>query len=1388
MFEEIDQIEWHQTDESSNQYLKKNHSEKENEKHNLKIKFAVIDSLVACNAYFKLAQLSKESSGNEILKIRLQTALAVLLLPKPSEKKGALKIIGDIDFTKLPDKSYFKLLTFCTDYLNNEEIKKYFPKRDISTPVFFEKVVVQARMTYKIRKEIINLYDNLKPIWIFQPELVPTLRKELLYLSSPGAQIYDSILTLSGVWNISRTKVPDENKILIQLKKSIKSLYIEHSTDFKSRASGLFDMDTDSSFIASSLKSIFEKIFGLAIELLSEAKLKELIDFWIQCDNSGDGYKHYNVGIAIARLINLSRYKKVSELAFKLIEHAEQYAREEHDTIQLTINLSLIAEAYGICGFEADFQRVYDQLIETAFGVGHRKDYQASNIIEPLRFLDQIDPENALARFSEVLYIQGKLFGAGNGRMYHICLSELLAYAAKSYPSLAFDLMQREEVNISRDETIHYITAPLIRNCPKEHLELYFSLIKTLPRWRNGGTSEGYFLQLSGILLSRAADFKDEEIILKIINLVKFNLLVELEEPKELLKFSEILHKSGIDYTVYLLPDPKISDTTTQNQYFTENTGNNISSKEKEEYNLDFNELLALLEDNYVDFEKHVQSKAEKQTLKSRNEELKKAYRTEKKLFTGFKETLSVHDKNILESSTREIIKKFAALKNSSFSLNPADKLSLSEFKKIVSQFFTEVDNLFAGGIFKIYLTEKLEINKMVANYLHTINSQDDFFSLHILSDDDILNLADECSLSSIDNLIDFVEKWTKRRIRSAALLKIAHRLIAFDLKKAKQVVAVACDFEFDSLLFPRYDSHELDFDLLEALLEADADFGKKFLLESYYIQNGRYGGDLNRSMKRLLKYQAYFESESVKGYYDANLQYNKQLAAGLPNKTNKYEHIAAHKETLTFPEIIIKHLVWLFNYPAVKVREEALKSSLELIDDQPGYLQTFINTGIKKGSDNEVEYSLVVLQALALKNPAVLQPFKDEFMSLLQKEHYNILETAKELLLLLNQSALAFLTSDELLLLQNLNSAAVLPETSYLFKDEMPETFICSSFQRELTNKINFNDKDSNTYETLFLDLISKGVQDYNMEQESEVHQNYNMNTNFDTIEIESPFYLEVKGSLNKIFHQKIKQDKFKIDFIKSIKNYFRVYDPSKLLYSVLTRPLYINWIPEKISKQDFLLFSDIGQLVTGFVKREQDYITLAEYGSQRVDRYSELSGTCYFEVRTFIKNNDYELSEMEKLSFTDLINTYSYEMPEIDHPGSFPIKQLQPLIQISKNSFRGEPDLINAGIYPDTFPELEPDEREQPLINTNNDDKKLKALRWINANTSSTDSRRYKPKSEGYTLKIKKEILIDYLKKNNLTLCYNVRLRRSADQYILEREMVWKTIQKTFVIDLDQ
>lgn len=1390
MFDEIDTIKWVKSDKHQVGYHKENFSEEENAKTNFKIKLKVIDFLFECKKYDELIKLSKAFEADKKLLTNIKIALIKLLLP--SDKVSANKLIGEIDFVIISDKPYFNLITYCSDYLKNEEILQLFPKRDINKPILYDKVVDRDGMHYAIHKDITNLFDELKPIWIFKPEIVNTLLLRVSSLPSPAKDIYNSVFYLSELWNKSRTLNLTENAKVIKAKQAIKELYVPRKIEYRKTEHGLFDADFDPTFISSSIRNIYNTIFNFYTDLFSKENIEELVSYWFTLEESEDGYRHYTIPLEIAKVINESQHKNLKELTHKLIKHSEKIARQEEETATLTSYIGEVAEAYGICGFNDDFKRIYNQLIEIAFGLGYRKDYQASYIITPLELLHKTDPENTLKRLSEVLDVQYRLSDAGNGRMLHICLSELIEFTAERFPELAFILLEKEEKNLWREEAIDIVFEPLINASSKENLPLFFSIVKTLPRWDKGGTRDNFFLTLSLQLLKRAVQLQDDSFISDLLKVVKQNTIVELEDITELEKFSEVFIEVGKDYNEYSLPTPKKK---------AEETPKEKRIPQDEKFAIKFSApnittLIKLFEKDYSEFEIFIQVQYEICLKNRRIQTFRNEYYRSKSTFEKFFKSLQEDIQLSSEKYLKRVIRNYIDLKKKVIDFNPNSFLKSEELEKFFNEFITTTNSLFPNDALKNFVEKEFEKDKWIENILQFINEHRDFVFSNVISEENVFYLVENVSLLHIDNLIAFVNKWTSGKSNSICSLKIANRLISLNPSKAKDILLKVAHDETDNLLFPRReDSEKLGFDIIETFIKSDKVFGKKFLLRSYISQKGRYSDDLIAALDKLLKYQEYFDDEkALEVFYEYNLQYNKELAEGLPEKENDYEFILNHKEKLTLSECTIKYLVSIFNYPVVKIRELTLQSVFDLMIEKPEYLKDLFKFGVECGTDNQIEHCLIVLNSISLSNPSILLPFKKELFAIANKNHFNILESFKELLLRLNHFKKGFLGIDELAIVNKLNYKSPILFNNKILSPKKGRNFLYSTFQTDLLKKLYDNEDDeTEIQDDLYSDLVSKDLGDYNVDKEGSVHRRYNINTNFDTIEIQSPYYDETKGSLNRIFNSKIKRGCFEEIFIEEIKTMFRVYDPSKLLYTIVLRPDYLDWLPKDISESDFIEFKDFDNLVNLFTNRETDYLTLVEIGSQRPNKdYSENEFTSYFEVIAYLKKKDFDDSVLDKgkwkmLPFIKEENLNANEISSTNFTStSFPIKEIKPLLEISENNFRGKPDLVNANLLSDVFADLGIEKANLLEIMQGKKSYPIEAFRWQNAYTSGTGRRRYKPTSEGFTLKINREVLLNYLSQMNMSLCYDISLSRSTTKYRPENYMDWFNLKKRIEVNL--
>ncbi len=1391
LFEDIDKIKWVKSDRHQVGYYKENINNKENAKTNTEIKSEVIDYLFECKKFDELISLSKIFKSNKELLTKIQIALVKLLLI--SDKTSACKLINKIDLSIITDKSYFEIISYCSDYLNNSEIIQQFPKREVIKPNLHDKVINHEEMNYVIRKDIIELFNDLKPIWLFKPEMINQLLLRVSSLSRPARNIYNSIFYLSELWNKNRNlKLTEDAKIKL-VKQSLKELYVPRRKDNRKTNEGLFDHDHDVPFISSSINNLFSTIFNFSIKIFSKEKIEELINYWFTLEESNDGYRHFTVALDIAKEINSYQGGKLTELIHKLIQHSENIVRHEEDTETLTTDIVEVAHAYAISGFKEDFTIIYNQLVELSFGLRYKKDYRSSNITYPLELLHEQDPDGTLDRLSEVFNIQNQLAGVGRSRMHHICLSELVSFTATHFIELAFLLLEKEEKYLWREESIDIVFEPLINKATKEQLPLYFSIVKTLPRWNKGSTKENFFLKISLQLLKKAINFNDELFISDLLEVVKQNTIVELEDLGELEIFSEALIEAGINHTKYSLPTPKKKEEE-------EVKDKRIPQDEKylEKFSTpNFTTLITLFEKDYSEFEKFIQSPYEICLRNRRIQTFRNEYYRSKSTFEKFYTSLPDSIQQSSRKNLKSVIKNYIKFKKQVTNFNPNSFLKFTELECFFNDFVTETNSLFPDNAFKDFIEKEFEKDKWIENILQFVNDNRDYIFKKVISEENIIGIVKQVSILKYDELLAFINKWTAGTINSIASKIIANRLFPIDPSKAKKILLAVTEYETDNLLIPLRDSSiKLEFDIIETSIKSDEEFGKKYLLRSYISQNTRYEDNLIDSFDKLLKYRDHFDEKDVINiFYESHIQYNQELARGISEKEDKYGFIREHNETLDLKEITIKYLVKYFDYPVVKVRELTLQSVFDLVYNNNGHLKDLFKYGITKGTNNQIEHCLVVFHSISIKNPKILLQFKKELISITNTAHFNILESLKELLFRLNEFGDSFLSTDEISNLNKLNSTNPILYSNRLLTPQKKKNFIYSSFQVNLLKELYDNEDDiTEIQDDIYADLVAKDLGNYKADEEGSIHRYYNINTNFDTIEIQSHYTDELKNSINKIFHSKIKRNCFEKSFVDKIKTKFRLFDPFKLLYKTMPKPSYVNWLTKDISEFDFNGFEDFDILANSFVNRENEYVTLVEFGSQRSGhKYDDFQAICYFEVYAYLKKDGLDDSVLDngKRKISPIItneNLYSYELPSDKYSTkSFPINEIQPIIEISYNNFRGESDLVLANLLSDVFRDFGIEKISLTEIMQIKKDYQLEGIRWQNAYTSGVDRRRYKATSEGYLLKIKRKTLMNYLSKNNLVLCYDIYLRRSTTKHRPEAYMDWYDLNRRIEATLD-
>ncbi|WP_323028287.1 NACHT domain-containing protein [Gelidibacter japonicus] len=1381
VFKRIDKIAWKKRDDHARNFKKTDYSKKQNKKINRKIKQKLVNYLLLHKQFDKLILLDKANVDDKKIVIMIKLAIAKFFVK--DDKSTTIGILNEIDFKQISNANLLSQISYFSSFLTFEEIVKIFPKPKIVLPKIENKIIEQGRMQFKIKKNIVSLFDLLKVIWVFEPNLINAVKLKVTLLRDPSLGIYDSILKLSQFWKDSKTTHVTESSKLKALKKSLEYLYIKHPKFLQKRSYGLMDGDDDSYFIRRSLNNISNNVFQLAADNLKEQSLKKFIQYWLELEAGDNGYREHKVGIGFAKILNKEHRDSLNIEILKIIQHSEEIVRQDEDTNSLLEHLGEIAEIYGVCDFQDHFMRLYNEFIVVAFGVGYRKDYQASYITNALEAVHETDPENTLKRLKDVFSVQTQLAYAGNGRMNHICKSDLISFTGERYPGLAFSLLSFEENNLGRSEAISRVLQPLIKKARKGELQLLFAVIKTLPKWDVGGTSKGEFLELTAQLLKRTLEIDEKDFIPNISKEIMFNILVELEEIKKFEEFYKLLKTYSLDPNDYGLPDIDFKEDESQKKKQYRGKFLATFSKPTKE------QLLDLFNNDFEKFNSTLESLQRTQIENGRRTGVRNEYYPLKESFQDFFDTLSNGEQKKIKPY--QLLRWFIEYKDYITVVKGShiekDLIEL-HFKALCDK----IDKAHPKANLKKYVTEDCDLNKIVDEIYSNVNNNPDSVLYAVLTDEDVFEIVTKASLLKQQSIEDFLDRWVKDHTYSKAILILANRLVNPQPEKAKKMLDDIAEKEYDSLLFSNhYNKDTLGFNVVETLIKADSQFGKRYLLKSFISQKGRYFYELLSSINMLMEYTPYFEGENVaESFFKANLEYNVGLAEGLPKKTADYDFVEQYTPDVEFSEIIIIYIVSLFDYPVIKIRELALQALSDIFLEIPDYLSHFLKNNLHNLDFNKVEHLLTVLISIAHKEPKRLVDYKKEIWVLFHLRHFNVNQLLISLFTVLSNHNKKLLNKNEQLFIKNLNqpSTIIIPPEFKVY--ENGGRFIYSDFQADILYQIRRNDLCNEVIQDeLYTDLKQqKGLGDYDAENEGVVHRNYNINTNFDVIEIHSNYYEEVKNSLNEILYKKIKRDCFEPEFVEELALDFRLYDPSSLLYKTITRPSYINWLP-KASPEDFMMFKDLYNITETFIDREQDYITLYESGSQRsLDGYRESKFTTYFEVSTFLKKKDLTI-DIENLKYDHFIprkNCFDFEMPGSTRSiHSFPVKGILPLLEVSENNFRGEKGISRGmlskeflkclGYYPITL---------LNLLQYPSNCEEIKAFQWQNAYTSGR--RRYKPSSEGFTIKIDRYKLKEFIDNNNFEVCLCVEVSRANTPYVNESYMNWENYRKIFIVKI--
>jgi hypothetical protein len=1389
LFAEVTDYEWRTSDEHTHAVTLA--SPDENERTNNSIKRQITDVLFSAKNYHGLVEITQEPSCHPSVKSHAALRTSELLL-QAGELNEAVRFIDLIDFALINRVVYNRLLIEFAEANSYQRVTSNVPTK-YPPPELFQGLIID-KPDYTLKDELLRLYDDLRVCFLQKSADASAYEIKADSFNVPERNFFKAIIDLSALWSESvQEGVPAAEK-----SRRIKRILNELNVDRELIRRAFQDTFNDAYFVGRGVHQIYAHIFSFVAKNISTSYMDDLVSYWLQLDEGLHGFKNQHSSLGFAKFLHALLESDLRPAILRLLKRAEAQARLDEETLTLMSNLVECAEGYGHCGFDTEAKRLWDELYILACGVYSRKDYQFSEAIYALERAHKYHPENSSKRLGTLLTLAHQLRGAADDRAVARAIGDLIDFSIEISPALAIELLDKEERSIFRGEVIEAISKTLAKRADIK-LRYVWALVRTMDKWENfrdyNDNTYPAMLKFFVVCLQR----KDWELAQEIYEYARHQLLVEKEMPQRVYEFAKEATTRGAalsftdeDYITFKTDWDREQELKARNEQNRSHIPRRSRERRIKQPSLD--ELHNLAEEDFGKFQALLDKISEQYFHASRTDDLKHAYSTLKDALLKVLPLKPPGRPAHVEISPLTNIRYFVEFKRGVLGLRGQSEF---EYKRQVEQLFetllVNVCQPLLGEEWHDLVEGKFDYKEWLNKFTERTYRPILGFRLDVL-DKRLPQLVEQSSLANLRNWEEFCRHHLFGYDLTTALLSIAIRIKNIDKNHSLELLQEA--FNSNKDFFYDYGRRATN-PFLNLLFELDPQRAKEVLLDGFSHQYRQNPKDIIYHLDQVLEYADCFgEPEIYEFTYTEYEEYNARLAEGLTKKETDLEWIEEFKPEQHFEFAVVQYLLRLFNYPEVEIRKLSLASLFDLIKFDNRLLSAAF-TYCQAAQENVKEHFLSLVYSIALYDHSLVFTFKDHLFASLETPHFNIRQSAKEILLYCVERGSA-LTRGEMRKLEITNVKPQLMIPSVIEGTlQKGRKFIPCSYQTNVLHELFTYHADDNLTDKVYTRLLQLGWTSTSwMQQESAVHRAHNINANFDTIEINGPYFQAVQKVLNEVFVKEIEEQKYEDADIDTLKYEFRLYDPSDLFVQRVKRSQNVNWLGPATTQDDFLEFNDIEQRLSSFIARDDEWITLYEDGSQRTGNDYDRSGasSTYFNVIAFLADKSV-VQEVGKLFSTYAPtpyfmtkNRYRHEIPNLFPAGSsYPTDKIKPIIGISRNLFRGQQELSIAALLPDFLEELGLSREDSSSLNFHkNGERLVEFISWQEA--YDQDRRRQKPVSAGVLLKVRKSLLESYLHSHNYQLCFIVSSKRTTDKYVPEEKMNWRSIQRIFTHEPEQ
>ena len=1374
LFSQIEKYEWSSTDEHTHDVNVA--SQEENEITNNSIKNHVADVLFQKGDLTSLLDISKaEALHPSVTNHAVLRAAEIFVDGK--ETNEATKFLSLLDFHLIDRNQFNQIVIRLAEAQMLETLALQIPNR-FAPPDLFQGLIKESP-DYTLKDDLLNLYDNLRVSFVLGHTKPNVYSLRALSYNPPERNFFLALTELATLWRdwVRRTICETEAS------ETLKRILGQLNLDYKERTAHFEGSDRyfTESFIRREVHKIYGHIFEFTSSKLSAPYFSDIVRYWLDLDKGSAGYKNLHITIDFAK--SLHRYQRETARLeiVELLHWAEVQARADEETSELVTNLIECAEACGYCGLDSDVERLWDELFIVACGVHGRKDYQFSQVIDALKNAHKEHPERSLERLIRLLNMAHQLWGAADNRAVSRAIGGLIDFSCELSPALAIALLEKEETSIYRDEVIGALADTLAFRA-EINFEYVWAIVRTMDKWSNfrSYNDTTYPTMLDAFRFS--LDGNNLRLAEEIYEYAHHQLLVEKEMPGRLGQFAEIALEKGARFST-VQTDASLYAPNWQAEQEQTARQNQIRVPSDAPAKPTFEELQDLSESDFNQFELTLREYAFEHSTHLRRSEAKHALST-------LSETLS----KLITLRAPEYINVQHRFTNARYFVEfrrcilKAEGKTEFEFVDQVKKAFNSLADHICrptfGDDWQQYVAKHFDKDQWVRKFASGMYHRTKSLETEIIGNN-LIPLIEQASIPTLLHWERFCRSTHNGFDLTRPLLAIAARIKRINRQHALELLIEAWTANRD--FFYTYGSQATK-SFLDMLFELDPARAKQTILEGFSHQYKRYPRDIVYHLDQITAYANSFEeAEAFEFIYSEYERYNQLLVQGLTIKEVNVDWIEEFPLDSPFERSVVEYLVHMYDYPPVETRKLALASLFNLIRTKPDLLDVALRSW-QDITSNAKEHLLSLVYSLALVNHYDVMHHKKSIFAALQSSHFNIRQLAKEILLFcVSQGARmdeAELQSVEMI---NVTPQLFVPSVEYGVLKE-GQRFIPSSYQTQLLRKLFNAHRGDNLTEKVYTNLLNRGwTSRSGMDQEGTVRRAHNINTNFDNIEIDGPYFTSVQEVLNETFVKEIESQNYEDEDIELLKRDFRLYDPSDLVTEWQAPGPRDLWSDSDLTDDEFLQFSDIHRKFSERFSSNNEFISLYEDGHQRTEDNHSTNRTTYFTISAFLAKtsvlsdlNDFVLDDATLPPYFISHNLFRHEIPEVFPPSQwFPIQEIRPLLGISGNLFRGQNELSIASLLPDIIDELSLT-RERPYsLNFNRSDRL--AILWKNWQRSyDQDRRRRKPKAAGVGLAIKNEILKPYLDQLHYQLCFDVKVRRSVDRYIPESQMNWTSFRR--------